>query len=117
MEAGEPVPEVPVGPPDPFAHLIGHDGPIREKDAFEELLDAVAAEAPTDMPEAEPQYEKHDWKTIKDAIYEDDLYTWRCRRCFREIRAARNETVEQACQRVNLNPDCGLQTAAEVMDS
>lgn len=113
--ATDPSPEAPAGPPDPYAHLIGHAGPIQEKSPFDAFLDSM--EAPADLPAEDPKYEQHDWKTIQDAIFEDDHYVWRCQRCFRQVNVGRQETLEQACQKVNLNPNCGLQVAAEVMDT
>lgn len=117
--AATPAEEVPAGPPDPLAHLIGHAGPIQEKSPFDAFLDGVAAEAPTDLPEDEPRYELHDWKAVKgkEAIYEDDCDVWICRRCFRQVNVARNESIEQACAKVNLNVRCDIQVAAEVMET
>ncbi len=121
-EAGpEPTAEpekAPEGPPDPLAHLIGHTGSLQEKSPWDAMLDEMAAsDEAKDLPEPEPDFGNHDWKTIKDAIYEDDFHQWRCQRCFREIRVNREETLAQACARQNLNPDCSVQVAQEVMDS
>lgn len=114
----EPAPApVPDGPPDPFAHLIGHNGPIQEQSPFDAFLDGVVDDAPKDMPEPEPMYEKHDWQTIQAAVYEDDHHVWRCRRCFRQINVKGEETLEQALAKYNVNPNCGEQVAAEVMES
>ena len=114
--ATDPTPAAPVGPPDPYAHLIGHGGPIQEKSPFDAFLDDVTADAP-EPEEKEPVYENHDWESVRKTLYEDDQDIWRCKRCFRQINVNRDETVASACARVNLNPNCGEQVAAEVMES
>jgi hypothetical protein len=116
-EPEKPVEEAPAGPPDPLAHLIGHKGAIQERSPFDAFLDGVADEAPKDIPEEEPRYEEHDWKAVRKTLYEDDHDVWRCQRCFRQINVDRNETLNQACDRHNLNRNCAVQVAAEVMET
>ena len=114
----EAAPEAPAGPPDPYAHLIGHGGALVEQSPFDAMLDQMAeSDEAKALPEEEPDYGNHEWKTIKDAIFEDDYYVWRCDRCLRQINVQRSETLAQACAKVNLNPNCGEQVAAEVMES
>jgi hypothetical protein len=115
--AAEAAPEAVSTVVDPFAHLVGHSGPIQEKSPFDAFLDEVAADAPTDGPEEEPQYESHEWKTIREAIYEDDYYVWRCSTCHRQVNVQRTETLAQACQKVNLNPNCGMQVVNDIQES
>jgi hypothetical protein len=115
--AAKAAPEAPADPPDPFAHLIGHGGAIQEQSPFDAFLDKVVEEAPKDLPEPEPQYELHDWQTIQAAQFEDDHHVWRCRRCFRQINVKGDQTLEQALATYNVNPNCGEQVAAEVMES
>jgi len=112
-----PAEEVPAGPPDPLAHLIGHAGPIQAKSPFDAFLDDVAADAPADLPETEVKYENHDWKAVRETLYEEDHDVWRCQRCYRQINVMRDETLNQAMTRQNLNPNCAIQVAAEVMET
>lgn len=117
-EAKKPAEEAPAGPPDPYAHLIGHQGPIQEKSPFDAMLDAMAeSDDAKTLPEETPDYGNHDWKAVQDATFEDDHYVWRCQRCFRQINVQRSETLAQACAKYNVNPNCGEQVAAEVMES
>ena len=114
--ATEPSPDAPAGPVDPFAHLIGHGGPIQDRSPFDAFLDEVTDTAPP-QEEEEPQYEQHTWKTIREATFEDDYYVWRCEACCRQINVQRNETINDACKKYNINPQCSTQITADVMES
>jgi hypothetical protein len=113
--AEEAPPEAPVGPPDPLAAYIGHAGPIQEKSPFDAFLEA--ATEGVEAEEKDPDYVQHEWKTIREAIYEDDQHIWRCERCFRQLNANRDETLNQALARYNINESCGNQIATDVMES
>ena len=110
-------PEALVVSDDPYARFIGHGGPIQEQSPFDAFIEAVAAEAEATLPEEEPQYEAHDWKIIRDAIYEEDYYVWRCRRCCRQVNVDRSETLTQALAKYNIHENCSLQTIEEVHTS
>lgn len=102
-------------PPDPYANLIGHDNSLQEKNPFDAFLDDL--EAQSGPVSEETQFEQHDWKTIKEAIYEEDIYVWQCRRCFRQVNVSREETLEQACSKINLNVNCGEQILDDIHSS
>ncbi len=114
--AAEPAPDAPIGPVDPFAHLIGHGGPIQDKSPFDAFLDDVTDTAPP-QEEEEPQYEQHTWKTIRETLYEEDYYVWRCEKCFKQINVQRSETINDACKKYNIDPNCGLQVIGEIQNS
>ena len=110
---------VPTGPVDPYAHLVGHTGPIQAASPFDAFLDQVEAEATEEekvVAEDKP-FENHNWKAVRASLYEDDHDVWLCTKCFRQINVMRNQTLNQALDYHKVNPDCGVQIAAEVMES
>ncbi len=106
---------------DPLAKYIGHQGPIVTREvasAFDGFLAQLEAEAPADLePAPEKSFEEHDWETVRETRYEDDFDVWRCKRCFRQVNVQRSETLVASLERHKINPDCGVQVAAEVMES
>ena len=113
-----------VAPPaveDPLAKYIGHQGPIVTREAasaFDGFLAQLEAEAPADLEAApEKSFEEHVWETVRETRFEDDFDVWRCSRCFRQVNVNRQETLGASLERHKINPDCGVQVAAEVMES
>ncbi len=116
-----PAEEAPPAVEDPLAKYIGHQGPIVTREVaspFDGFLAQLEAEAPADLePAPEKSFEEHDWETVRQTRYEDDFDVWRCKRCFRQVNVNRQETLVAALERHKINPDCGVQVAAEVMES
>ena len=121
-EACPPV-EIPV---DPYAHLIGRqlDPDGVDKDPFTAALDAaLAAEGVADPKAVEtgfknPESEQHEWESKRDTLFSGDDVHFICKKCFREMYVNRkDETIGQAMVRHKISSDCGMQLAAEVMDT
>lgn len=108
--------------PDPLAHLIGRQDPDADRDPFSMLLDDMLAQEgmskDTEQAERKTQgFEEHEWEFKKEVQYEDDLVEVVCKKCFRQMRMTREQTTNQAMEAHQINPDCGMGVASEVMDS
>lgn len=113
--------EVPEGPPDPFAHLVGLQSDGSANDPFAAMLDGMLASEgmskDDEVGEKNPEPELHDWESDRETLYSSDTYTLTCRKCIRSVGVQRDETVAQAMQRHGVARDCSVQITAEVMDA
>jgi len=117
-----PAPPDPKGEPDPFAHLMGASGGFAsEEDPFTAGLDAMLAQEgmsrETEASAKTEGFEQHEWEFKKELVYEDDDVEAICRKCFRQMRMKREQTFNEAMASHQVNPDCGMGVASEVMDS
>jgi len=113
----EPTPAAVSVTEDKYAHLVGHSGPLVETSPWDTMLEAMTADAPAELLEEVPNYVEHKWKTIREAIYEDDYYVWRCEQCLKQINVTREESLQQSLTRHCVNPVCSTQAMEDVQSS
>jgi hypothetical protein len=107
---------------DPLAHLIGRQDSDFNRDPFASMLDDMLAQEgmskETETPEHKTDgFEQHEWEFKKELKYEEDLVEVICKKCSCHMRMRRDQTWYEAMETHQVNPDCGMSIASNVMDS
>jgi len=102
----EPDPEDVPKEPDPFATAI--DDALRA-----EGVD-VDKELRRKYDPAKGDLQTHDWKMEREALFSDEAYKFRCKRCLKWVTVAREQTIGQALVDQQIEPNCAAQIVQDI---
>lgn len=119
-----PTPEVEEELFDPPAALDPEAIP-NEKDPFTSELDQMLASEGVDVElEKRRRYnptsgdmQAHDWETVREALYSDEKYQFRCKRCLQWVHVAREQTMVQAYEEQGIDPNCANKVITDIQTS
>jgi sugar/nucleoside kinase (ribokinase family) len=96
-------------PTDPFSQLV--DSMLREEGVDVDTLvrkpySPTAGDVTT-----------HDWAMGREALFADEPYQFKCKRCFHYLEVARDQTLSEALQVKGVDPNCSRQIVSDITET
>ncbi len=101
------------------------DAPPKPEDPFRDMIDqALIAEGLDPDKVARKKYDPvsgdlqaHEWDMDRETLYGSDSYRFRCKRCLKVIEVEREQTIKEAMDHYEVEPNCAEIVISEIMKS
>lgn len=95
------------------------------KDPFALAIQAALQEEGVDVSrEMQRKYDpaggditQHEWITHRERLYDNEPYIFKCKRCLKYVTVYAEETIGQALQEGEIDPNCGAQVVSDTMNA
>lgn len=101
------------------------DAPPKAEDPFRQMIDeALILEGLDPDRVARKKYDPingdiqtHEWDMDREALYANDDYRFRCKRCLKVIEVKREQTIAEAMKHYEVEPNCAEVVISGIMKS